>query len=119
MYENYIFDLYGTLVDIRTNEHKPYLWKKMSEIYSALGAVYSATELKRAFRALEQQQINKLPEHGEPDLRKVFAELFGQKGICWNDELVRSMAITFRAISRQKLCVYDGVKETLAELKRR
>ena len=28
MYQNYIFDLYGTLVDINTNEGKPYLWKK-------------------------------------------------------------------------------------------
>ena len=27
-YENYIFDLYGTLVDIRTNEKKTYLWQK-------------------------------------------------------------------------------------------
>ena len=26
MYQNYIFDLYGTLVDIRTNERKPSLW---------------------------------------------------------------------------------------------
>lgn len=30
MYQNYIFDLYGTLVDIHTNEKKAYLWKKMS-----------------------------------------------------------------------------------------
>lgn len=29
-YQNYIFDLYGTLVDIRTNERKAYLWQKMS-----------------------------------------------------------------------------------------
>lgn len=28
MYQNYIFDLYGTLVDIHTNEKKAYLWKK-------------------------------------------------------------------------------------------
>ena len=26
MYKNYIFDLYGTLVDIRTNEGKPYVY---------------------------------------------------------------------------------------------
>ena len=30
MYQNYIFDLYGTLVDIHTNEKKAYLWKKLS-----------------------------------------------------------------------------------------
>ena len=38
MYKNYIFDLYGTLADIQTNEQKPYLWKKMAEIYR--GSIY-------------------------------------------------------------------------------
>ena len=27
MYHNFIFDLYGTLVDIHTNENKTSLWK--------------------------------------------------------------------------------------------
>lgn len=34
MYRNFIFDLYGTLVDIHTNEYKPSLWKKMALFYS-------------------------------------------------------------------------------------
>lgn len=55
MYQNYIFDFYGTLVDIRTNESKPYLWKKMSELYSSLGASYNASELKTEFRKLETE----------------------------------------------------------------
>ena len=55
MYKNYIFDFYGTLADIRTDEEDPCLWGKMSEIYSALGAAYSPGELKAAFRALERQ----------------------------------------------------------------
>ena len=28
-YENYIFDLYGTLVDIHTDEEKTELWEKL------------------------------------------------------------------------------------------
>ncbi len=51
-YRNYIFDFYGTLADIRTDEEKPRLWKKMSEIYSALGAPYTWKELKKEFRRL-------------------------------------------------------------------
>ena len=81
MYENYIFDLYGTLVDIRTNENKQYLWQKMSEIYSALGAVYTAKELKTSFVELEKEMVADLPEYGEPELGKVFAALFHKKGI--------------------------------------
>ena len=28
MYQNYIFDLYGTLADIHTDEEQPLLWEK-------------------------------------------------------------------------------------------
>ena len=28
--DNYIFDLYGTLIDVHTEEHEPKLWKQMS-----------------------------------------------------------------------------------------
>ena len=30
MYDTCIFDLYGTLVDIRTDENKEELWEKLS-----------------------------------------------------------------------------------------
>ena len=67
MYRNYIFDFYGTLADIRTDEESPLLWKKMSEIYSALGASYESEELRQAFRRLEEAQKEKI---GLEDARK-------------------------------------------------
>ena len=36
-YENYIFDLYGTLVDIHTDEWKTSFWKKVSQIFLVHG----------------------------------------------------------------------------------
>ena len=116
-YKNYVFDLYGTLLDIRTNETKPFLWKKMSEIYASFGAVYTPSELKKVFRYSEQQLQDALPENGEIDLRKVFAGLFDQKGICADEKRITDMAVMFRVLSRQKLCVYEGVRECLQELK--
>lgn len=119
MYKNYIFDLYGTLVDIRTNEQKPYLWKKMSEIYSAYGAVYTAKELRSTYCELVAKYEKALPKNGEINLNQVFSELFESKGVFCDQGLSRHIAITFRSISRQKLCVYEYVKETLEELKKR
>ena len=46
MYNNYIFDLYGTLVDISTDEYSMDLWEKVALFYSFKGAKYSALELK-------------------------------------------------------------------------
>ena len=46
MYENYFFDLYGTLVDIRTDEGKLSLWRGVAEFYSLCGAAYTAAEIQ-------------------------------------------------------------------------
>ena len=49
MYTNYIFDLYGTLVDIHTNKKSKILWSKLSLFYSFNGAIYSSDELKASY----------------------------------------------------------------------
>lgn len=120
MYRNYIFDFYGTLADIRTDEEKPFLWEKMSEIYSALGAFYEPGELRQAFRRLEEAQKEEIgTEDAEPDLTKVFALLYGEKNVSCDAGQARMTAITFRALSREFLRAYDGVEELLGELRRR
>lgn len=119
MYKNYIFDLYGTLVDIRTNESKIYLWQKMSDIYSSYGAIYDAAELRDAYRMLCQEFSMELPENGEINVKEVFEQLFKRKGVTASGALLKHVAITFRTLSRQKIEVYPGVKEALRELKRR
>ena len=48
-YKNYIFDLYGTLTDIRTDEESRSLWKKTALYYTEHGAPYTASELQKAY----------------------------------------------------------------------
>ena len=40
IYKNYIFDLYGTLVDIHTDEEQELLWEKLALFYGYYDAVY-------------------------------------------------------------------------------
>ncbi|MCD8336280.1 MAG: hypothetical protein LUD18_03225 [Lachnospiraceae bacterium] len=54
-YDNYIFDLYGTLVDIHTDENLPELWKKLSLFYGYYGAHYTPDELRMAWNMLTDQ----------------------------------------------------------------
>lgn len=129
MYDNYIFDLYGTLADIRTNEEKPYLWQKMSEFYTSLGASYTSRQLRQAFRRLEAECICRMQREAEdagqqdvlvePDLTMVFQKLFQEKGVNCDRPKAQMTANFFRTLSRQLLRVYDGVKETLGELRGR
>ena len=39
-YDNYIFDLYGTLADIHTEENDPLVWKKLALFYGYYDADY-------------------------------------------------------------------------------
>lgn len=39
-YDNYVFDLYGTLIDIRTDENDLKAWEKMARFYESLIRTY-------------------------------------------------------------------------------
>lgn len=118
-YENYIFDLYGTLADINTNEEKPGLWKKFAEIYSSYGAYYSGAELKRKYKELifKDTEKHKNIEYYEPDILKIFDGLFKEKNVKATRELIYHTAVTFRVLSRKYIKLYPGVKELLEILK--
>ena len=59
-YQNYIFDLYGTLVDIHTDESKASVWKKIAVYFSAQGAAYTGKEIKERYGALIDTEAKKL-----------------------------------------------------------
>lgn len=130
MYKNYIFDLYGTLADIKTNESKPYLWQKMSEFYTSMGAAYpTGLELRRRFRLLEKEDIQRLKREAvesgkrdiivEPDLTGVFQKLFEEKGVSCERDKAGLTATFFRTLSRNFIKKYDGVDETFRKLRER
>ena len=118
--ENFIFDLYGTLVSIRTDEEKPAFWKKMAELYTVFGAPYEWKELKEAYALFCEKETVKLQKkYGkwcEIELRNVFEDLFRQKGVKPKKDLVEYIGVTFRILSRSSFYVYDGIYELLDEI---
>lgn len=56
MYDNYVFDLYGTLVDIHTEENDAKVWEKLSLFYGFYGALYDPQELQESYLALNSKQ---------------------------------------------------------------
>lgn len=123
MYQNYLFDLYGTLVDIHTNEGKFYLWEKMRELYAFQGAVYTAAELKKAYykevSAEKDETRARFPDFTQIDIRldHVFARLYKNRGVKADDELVSLTAQFFRAVSTKYIRLYDGALDLLKALK--
>ena len=122
MKENFIFDLYGTLVSIHTDEGKRSFWTKMADLYGSFGAEYSATELKKAYLRLCASEEKKLQKkygpYAEIELRKVFVALFREKGVAPKKDLIEYIGVTFRVLSRSHIYVYDGVFDLFEEIKR-
>ncbi len=50
---NYIFDLYGTLIDIHTSESKASLWKEVALLFSMNGVPYAETEPSKNLQGTE------------------------------------------------------------------
>lgn len=128
-YQNYIFDLYGTLVDIRTNEKKPSVWKKMTLAMNLGGMPEEEHQLRMAYRKLSkivqkhlvEQRTRQLgvevrPEDVEINLEKVFAQLFVDRGAKPDERRVRDFMIFYRTLTLEKLQLFEEAKPLLHTL---
>lgn len=120
MYRNVLFDLYGTLIDIHTDEKKGYLWQKMSEFFRAYGAYYTPASLRHAYFSYVTQLESQLGgPYPEIQLELVFLQLYLDKGIHADPALIQHMGTMFRTISRSRLALYPDVLDLLNGLKER
>lgn len=119
MYKNYIFDLYGTLVDIDTDEESLELWDKLSLFYSFKGAKYTAKDLRVGYDIKVKKLQESFTNTKYPDfpLEKIFKELYEDKDVVPSNELIEDTAQFFRILSTKHLKLYDGAIELLKCLK--
>lgn len=127
MIETYIFDLYGTLVDIRTDESMPSLWRRMALLLSLQGAAYGPKALCRAYQEAVAGEIDRCAarrigvpkEHIEPDILRVFESLYARKGVSASPERVADAALLFRTLSLRHIRLYPQAAEVLRTLRAR
>ena len=122
-YTDLIFDLYGTLVDIHTEEDA-LVWEKTALYFGFYGAHYTGEELKTAFRAAMSRREAQAGQSYEcfPDspFEQVMEELFRAKGVTENaDTLGINAAQLFRISSIEYVKLYPHVLEALAMLRER
>lgn len=123
MYKNCIFDLYGTLIDIRTNEESDEFWDSVAEIYKSNGADYTPAQIKSDYhkyaKCEKEKQRSLHPEytHIDINLENVFYKLYKSKGIDPTSALIQDTAKKFRKSSTIFIKLYDGVIDLLETLK--
>ena len=120
-YTDLIFDLYGTLVDIHTEEDDA-VWEKTALYFGYYGARYTGAELRSAFQAAMAEKKAKAGQSYEcfPDLpfEPVMAQLFRAKGVEENaEELGKNASQLFRIASTEYIRLYPGVTDALKILR--
>lgn len=108
--KNILFDLYGTLIDIHTNEESDSFWETFAKKTKAYYP-FSGPALKQAYSkicAQLQEQIEEL------DILKVFTKLFKVESAD-----ARKIAVLFRKLSTEYIKLYPGVKSLLKTLIKR
>lgn len=123
----FLLDLYGTLVDIHTDENQPSLWKRMAGFVLSRGADWEEKTLRRAYLEAVHEEEERLRlrdggllhAHGEIDLALVFARLYEEKGVRADAALIAETALAFRKAATCHIRLYAGAKELLASLRQR
>lgn len=121
-YTDLVLDLYGTLVDIHTEEDVA-TWQKTAVYFGFYGAKYSGCELRTAFTEamLQRQALAGQDCECFPDVpcEDVFSQLFRDKGVETNTEqLGLQAAQLFRISSMEYIRLYPHVLESLQDLRK-
>ena len=121
-YDNYIFDFYGTLACIWTNERKRYLWQGMADLFRQQKAPYHAGELQKKYlyycdlvtRRMQREYDHQLIEI---DLLEVFDLLYKNKGINADKGTLEETAVIFRLLSTQSAGLFKDAVNLLKRLR--
>lgn len=119
-YTDLVFDLYGTLVDIHTEENS-LVWEKTALYFGFHGASYTPDELRNGFAEIMKAREASVGQSYEcfPDIpcEQVMAELFRSRGVDKNaDVLGFQAAQLFRISSIEYIHAYPNVIDALNKL---
>lgn len=120
-----LFDIYGTLVDIETDERDWYAYLNLAKFFEYLGVRLSADEVKWFYFEKIRQMIEKSGEaYPEIDVRRIWYEILREhenpqmyKLNLGQGTFVRDVVILHRALTRRRLRLYDATYDVLQRLK--
>lgn len=114
-----VFDLYGTLVDIETDEEKNEIFDRLALLLQYYGASINGPKLKEEFNSEKRSYLlNKRERFPEVDLEAVFQSVLRREGI-GSLFLAGVCCKLFRILSRQRFQLFLDTIPVLKEIQRR
>jgi putative hydrolase of the HAD superfamily len=116
-----LFDLYGTLIDIETDESLEEIYRAIAHYLTYQGIYLHRWEVRdRYYEIMKQQKEKRGEEHPEIDVEAIWNGFLRQEGIkvpLARRKLSTILAQLYRAISRKRLQLYPDVKKALNKLR--
>jgi putative hydrolase of the HAD superfamily len=118
-----LFDLYGTLIDIETDESMEEIYRGIAHYLTYHGVYLHRWEVReRYYDIMKQQKDARAESYPEIDVEAIWNEFLVQEGIkasVLRGQLAKVIAHLYRGISRNRLQLYPDVKRVLNELQTR
>jgi len=115
-----LFDLYGTLIDIETDESLEEIYRGIAHYLTYHGVYLHRWEVRdRYYQIMKQQKEDRGEEYPEIDVEAIWNTFLEQEGIeaaPARRDLSRILAHLYRGISRKRLQLCPDVKMVLDDL---
>lgn len=126
-FDNFVFDLYGTLIDIHTDEHDPVTWERWAEWLDERKIKHDTPENMHDYFFEEDRKARAIAlaewgfKYPEIDVTLIYRDMFEMYG---NDsseltkEFIDEAGFAFRKASHRRIGLFPGVKEFFEKLRR-
>lgn len=123
-----IFDINGTLTNIRTNEEDDAVWRTVASFLIYQGVMLAPDRLRDLYYdENRRQRLDSGEKHPEFDAVRLFDNIIDDNATSYTRSLPKKKrkllglltAEVFRAATLERLELYSGVKETLKKLKKK
>jgi len=118
MKKGIFFDLYGTLINILTDEVDPWVYSTLSRYLSYRDVKIAPKELKKTYFEDIQSQLKQSNEsYPEVDVCKIFSNIMHRYGNkTYSKSAIVDTAVLFRSLTMRRFEVFQGVYEVLESL---
>ncbi|MBZ0155250.1 MAG: HAD family hydrolase [Alphaproteobacteria bacterium] len=112
------FDLYGTLIDVKTDESDPRVYETLARYLAYHSVALSGEELKKAYgEGVEEKLRGSGEAFPDIDVYELFSSILHRFGTTAYPEcVVRDTARLFRSLTVRHFGLFEGVHEVLTRL---
>jgi len=115
-----VFDLYGSLIDIETDESMEEIYRGIAHFLTYQGVYLHRWEVRDLYyQIMKQQKEESEEEYPEIHVESIWNAFLAQQGVKMTiarKRLARTLAHIYRGISRKRLQLYPSVKNVLDKL---